>query len=79
MQGKAGKTSLGSLGDLLSQVKLGGGTGYGETSFVICFSNYPGDLELDVMRRSQSRAACRPFSPVITHAGELSLGQGISA
>ena len=38
VQEGACKKSLGSLGTLLSQAQLGGGTGCGETSFVICFS-----------------------------------------
>lgn len=46
MQGGAGKKFLGSLRDLQSQAKLGGGAGCGETSFVICFL-HPGDLTLD--------------------------------
>ena len=38
VQDGAGKKPLGSLGNLLSQARLGGGTGCGEISFVICFS-----------------------------------------
>lgn len=37
MEGGAGKKSLGSLGDLLSQARLGGGTGCGEDNICHLF------------------------------------------
>lgn len=45
VQDGAGKKPLGSLGNLLSQARLGGGTGCGETSLSFVFLN-PGDLKL---------------------------------